>query len=624
MLAAAHDVYRTFAVVGAPDPARELCKQWQGVNAKCKDVVVLALPLKDLPVSKEAFADAAGGEFIRAQFYVVRVGPVDGQDWGWSNAPYDCAKKTPRSDLRGLYSVDESGDTKGETRFHAFKKVSNNKNKGARVEAPIEGVDTSFVLPQGSVITFFMREDAYEGSKVFVNAGDTAVVPAFTPLVLQLSGTNCEQALKGNGLKLRRIMHLRTECLTPFMADLCTSKHEALQRQELGRRYPAIANVVSRSTTPPVVCTVLPDAFVFQNEDLERRGMVELVDSGLDMDVAPVLLLPVDLMLAVLHTQDFQRAKRLFCVALGHGAVKCVVVPSEQGEAVVRHLHVDAQRMLWLDTLQQMRSSDRPAELPNNDMLVMCFGRRIGVDGSGVGFGSESPHDVLQVCAPGVAVARAPAPLTRVSAVVQPVQDGHARGCRRPRRRVLLRLRGGPGHEALARRRGDSGQVLPDGRGRRAASQPARVQGGARELHPRGRARHERRRQPLPDLAAPAVAEQQRHARARQPHEPQAAVLRARRDRPHQLAPVVECAFRRLYAALVLIKHFLSQALLVTSTYKHARHNPRPGTAPVAGILRARAARASQRSGTRLGWVPATSRLHSAGTRCSPIGCQKS
>lgn len=134
--------------------------------------------------------------------------------------------------------MDESGDTKGETRFHAFKKVSNNKNKGARVEAPIEGVDTSFVLPQGSVITFFMREDAYEGSKVFVNAGDTAVVPAFTPLVLQLSGTNCEQALKGNGLKLRRIMHLRTECLTPFMADLCTSKHEALQRQELGRRYP--------------------------------------------------------------------------------------------------------------------------------------------------------------------------------------------------------------------------------------------------------------------------------------------------------------------------------------------------------------------------------------------------
>ena len=46
---------------------------------------------------------------------------------------------------------------KDQTRFWSFKKVSNNKNKGTRIEGPVDGVDTSFVLPRGSVLTFFMK-----------------------------------------------------------------------------------------------------------------------------------------------------------------------------------------------------------------------------------------------------------------------------------------------------------------------------------------------------------------------------------------------------------------------------------------------------------------------------------
>ncbi len=49
-----------------------------------------------------------------------------------------------RSDIKPLYTVDEHGETKGETCFWAFKKVSNNKNKGARLEELVDGVDTSF------------------------------------------------------------------------------------------------------------------------------------------------------------------------------------------------------------------------------------------------------------------------------------------------------------------------------------------------------------------------------------------------------------------------------------------------------------------------------------------------
>jgi hypothetical protein len=56
-----------------------------------------------------------------------------------------------------------------------------------------------------------------------------------------------------------------------------------------------------------------------------------------------------------------------------------------------------------------MRTSDRPAELPNTDTLVACFGSRMGSDANGVGFGSEGQHDVLQWYNPSKAVTLASA-----------------------------------------------------------------------------------------------------------------------------------------------------------------------------------------------------------------------
>ena len=399
MLSSPTDVFRTFAFQSAADPGRAIQDQWMHVSSKCKDVLVMAMLLKDMPVTKEAFAEQDVGEFIRAQFYIVRVAPVDGQDWGWSNAPYDSSKKTPRAELQPLYTSDTQAETRSETRFWAFKKVSNNKNKGVRIESPIDGVDTSFVLPRGSVLTFFVREDSYEaGKNLFVNSGAHTVLPAYTPVILVLSGTNGEQALKGNGLKLRRILPLQPEAFSPFMDDLSSSKREAMERQELARNYPAISNVAGRSSVCPVVCRVLSGAFLFQDEELARRGMIEIVESGLGLDVGSVLLMPTAMLMLAVHTEDFERAKRFFSLALAHGAVKCVVMPADGlGEAVVVNMHIDVQKMLWLDALQQMRASDRPSELPNTDTLVVCFGKRIGSDVHGVGFGSEGEHDVLQV-----------------------------------------------------------------------------------------------------------------------------------------------------------------------------------------------------------------------------------
>jgi hypothetical protein len=539
MISSPSDVFQTFVSQSAVDPGRAIQEQWMSTSVKCKDVLVMAMPLKDIPVTKEAFTEQGASDFMRAQFYIVRVAPVDGQDWGWSNAPYDCAKKTPRADLQVLYTVDSQEETKNETRFWSFKKVSNNKNKGSRIDGPVDGVDTSFTLPRGTVLTFFIREDSFDaGKQVFVNTGEETLIPAYTPVILQLSGTNGEQALKGNGLKLRRVMPLRSDSFAPFMDDLSSSKREALDRQELARKYLAITNVAGRAATCPVVCNVLSGAFVYQDEELEKRGMLEIVDSGLELDVGSVLLMPTAILMAALHTEDFERAKRLLCVALGHAAVKCVAVPSDvHGEAVVVHLHVDVQKMLWLDTLQQMRTSDRPAELPNTDTLVVCFGRRMGSDANGVGFGSEGQHDVLQVRerVPQRAACARPR-LTRVCpAVVQPVEGGCAGFGGRERGDAPFRLRDGLGNETLSRSRRGAEEVLPDGRSRRAAPQPARFQGRAGELHPRDRSVHERRPQDLHHVAASTDTQELRHPRSWRPRKSQAALLRARRDRPHKL-----------------------------------------------------------------------------------------
>ncbi len=56
-----------------------------------------------------------------------------------------------------------------------------------------------------------ISEDSFDtGKHVFVNTGEETIIPAYTPVILQLSCTNSEQALKGNCLKLRRVMPLRS------------------------------------------------------------------------------------------------------------------------------------------------------------------------------------------------------------------------------------------------------------------------------------------------------------------------------------------------------------------------------------------------------------------------------
>ena len=232
----ASEIYNLLRLPPPPAADATLRKAWLAIQPRpCKDVVALALPLRQVPMTQDGFRQAIaeggkGGDWLLTSWYIVYVGAADGREWGWSQAPYDCKKRLPTADLKPLYSLDATS----ETRFWSFKKVSNNMNKGARIEEE-EGEDLSFVLPAGTCFSQFLREDSYETSKPMFSGdlGD-GVLQAYQPVLLQLSSTNGEQAAKGNGLKIRRVLPLAANVLHAFLDKFYSKKTELEQVVAVG------------------------------------------------------------------------------------------------------------------------------------------------------------------------------------------------------------------------------------------------------------------------------------------------------------------------------------------------------------------------------------------------------
>ena len=102
----AEEVYNLLRVPDKTDKESILRQAWSLTHTSCKDVVALACPLKPLPTSLEAFKkmiseNSKQQDFVMASFYVIYVGLCDGQQYGWSKAPYD-AKNKKREEQKPL------------------------------------------------------------------------------------------------------------------------------------------------------------------------------------------------------------------------------------------------------------------------------------------------------------------------------------------------------------------------------------------------------------------------------------------------------------------------------------------------------------------------------------------
>jgi len=395
------EVY-TLLRASAP-PSAEAClrKAWLASQGRaCKDVVAVAMPLRKVPTSLEAFKlalaeNSKGSDWIISSWYVVYVGAADGREWGWSNAPYDTKKRLP--DTKPLYSTDSDGALAGQTRFWSFKKVSNNMNKGPRVEAA-DGEDLSFVLPAGTCFTHFIREDSYGDKPLFVGCEEQHELLPYAPVLLQLSSTNHEQTEKGNGLKLRRVLPLPVSTLSAFCDKFYSLKTDLDEAQQRAAGIKALGSACKPAAGCPLTCKVDRNAFWYHDAAAQ---VVEVLESGVDPELGCKLLIPEDMLLRAVHSADLQRALSMLTVAIGHSAVTCVVAASKDdvgGVCRVVHLHIDVAEALWLGALQKSRNADSP-ELPCTNGLVMCFGQPMTAEDAGA-----TPLSHLQWYAPSCKV----------------------------------------------------------------------------------------------------------------------------------------------------------------------------------------------------------------------------
>ena len=387
----AQEIYNLMRVHEKTSLENALRKAYSLCKSSCKDVVALALPLKPLPHSLEGFNTILANnskqqDFITASFYIIYVGRCDGQDYGWSKAPYD-NKNKKREEQKPLYTVDASTgklDSNQQTRFWSFKKVSNNMNKGPRVDDKVDDKELSFVLKGGTCFTVFLREDNYEEQKgIFEGSWDReheqGIVMPHKPVLLQLSGTNDEQAMKGNGLKLRRVLPVAQEIMNDFSESFFQSKEELQALQTEMADLVPLRSVTKPMQGCPMLCKVQEVAFVYREQE---TGMMEIIDSGMDQSVGKKLLLSEKMLLNSMNSEDVNRALRMLSVAIAHNAVKCIFVQNKSEGGVsdtcnIIHIHVDMAEALWLNLLQKTRVIDCPTTLPKTSMLTMCFGKPI-------------------------------------------------------------------------------------------------------------------------------------------------------------------------------------------------------------------------------------------------------
>jgi len=134
------------------------------------------------------------------------------------------------------------------------------------------------------------------------------VLQAYQPVLLQLSSTNGEQAAKGNGLKIRRVLTLAANVLHAFLDKFCINKTELELAQQRARDTKALSAMARSVPRCPLVCHVNKNAFCFHDASAH---VIEICDSGVDSEMGCKLLLPESVLLQALLCTDVSRALRM-------------------------------------------------------------------------------------------------------------------------------------------------------------------------------------------------------------------------------------------------------------------------------------------------------------------------
>ena len=309
--------------VGTPSVGSEITR-------RNPDVEIMAMTLNDTPLSLDGFNSLEGGRgWYSMKFMVLMVGGP-----GFSSVPYTASKKGGEKEVsKKLYEMTEDG----KTRFFSYQKGKTNKDRGERMSVfsaddIVDGNVTAVLVP-GMCLTQFVRSDVFEKDFVVGNV-DSSVLPPYSIVYMQLGSSNCEQAIKGRLIKLRKMKVASAPSMwQKMMIKLPASPSEFRAANSTELNFSIRENIDSRMNSTYYQFAVDKTAFVMKEGDaILACEPNEAIKEAL---IEPPVLNDI------LPTADLDQRIKFLNMAISTGSVRMFCKSPNQEDSFVMDTSID-------------------------------------------------------------------------------------------------------------------------------------------------------------------------------------------------------------------------------------------------------------------------------------------
>lgn len=278
------------------------------------DVEVLAIAVTDVPNTQAEFDAKRGArDFIICKFLILGIGPP-----GFGKVPYKHkhkAKKGASDEEQGksLYETIDSSLVK----FYAYEKGDTNKDKGVRCD------DCFGVLCPGLCLTFFLREEMFQASKIIADKN----ISKMEFVCLQVASSNVTGATAGYLLKLKKIRYIPPpDDLMHALAKMPATEDAYEQLMEQYRSaYPTMKGGISDKLDVKYCVVSSMGRDVFASYDEEEGFVICNAAINNKEGFTDEIVVHESLVLSRFDTVCTQTALRILNIALSLDAVSLVL-----------------------------------------------------------------------------------------------------------------------------------------------------------------------------------------------------------------------------------------------------------------------------------------------------------
>ncbi len=352
------------------------------ITKRNPDVEIMAMTLNDTPLTLDGFNSLEGGRgWYSIKFIVLMVGPP-----GFSSVPYTASKKGGEKEVgKKLYDATDTG----QTRFFSYMKGKTNKDRGERMSVfsaddIVDGNVTATLVP-GMCLTQFVRSDVFEKEFV-VGSVNTAVLSAYNIVYMQLSSSNCEQAIKGRLIKLRKMKVAAAPSLWQrimFKLPASPSEFRIANSVESDTNFSIRENIDSRMNSTFYQFPVDKTAFLMKEDDAvvvcEPTESIKEASIGFGIldDILPNA--EIDQRIKFLNMAISTGSVRMFCKSLNQEDSFIMDTSLDKYPDKIIGIDIDYNVMFGIDVLANI----------DFNTIDMNSGKAFAVDAMDAGIGKK-------------------------------------------------------------------------------------------------------------------------------------------------------------------------------------------------------------------------------------------